>query len=69
LLFGLTGEVMELGQRLHDDEDEWQVELSDVTSDLGVGVAGVGVVAAQQGVDGTDGLLVEEENPAEEDLV
>ena len=59
----LTGEVVELGQRLHDDEDERQVELSDVRPDLGVGVAGVGVMAAQQGVDGADGFLVEEEDP------
>lgn len=32
---------MELGQRFHDNRNEWQVELSDMSSDLGVGVAWV----------------------------
>lgn len=61
---GLTGEVVELLQRLHDDGDEGQVELGDVGPDLRVSVAGVCVVAAQQGVDGADGFFMEEENPA-----
>lgn len=59
----LTAEVVELMQRLHDDGDERQVELSQVSSDLRVLVARVCIVAAQQGVNSTDGLFMEEENP------
>lgn len=36
-----TGEVVELVQRLHDDRDERQVELSHVGSDLRLSVARV----------------------------
>lgn len=54
---------MELMQRLHDDGDEGQVELSDVGSDLRVSVARVCIMAAQQGVNGTDGLFMKEKNP------
>lgn len=59
----LTREVVELRKRVHDDGDERQVELSDVGSDLRVGVTKVCIVAAQQGVDSTDGLFMKEENP------
>lgn len=55
---------MELMQGLHDDGDERQVELSDLGSDLWVSVARVSVVAAQQGVNSTDGLFVKEEHAA-----
>ena len=54
---------MELMQRLHDDGDEGQVELSDVGSDLRVSVTRVCIMAAQQGVNGTNGLFMKEENP------
>ncbi len=54
----LTGEVVKLGQRLHDDGDEWQVELGDVRADLGVCVAGVRVMTAQQRMQRANGLLV-----------
>lgn len=37
----LTGEVVELMQRLHDDGDEWQIELSHMGSDLRLDVARV----------------------------
>lgn len=59
----LTGEVVELMQRLHDDGDEGQVELSDVGSDLRVDVARVCIMAAEQGVNSTNGLFMKEENP------
>lgn len=54
---------MELLQRVHDDGDEGQVELSNVGSDLRVSVARVSIMAAQQGVNSTDGLFMKEENP------
>lgn len=60
----LTTEVVELMQCLHDDGDERQVELSEVGSDLRVLVARVCIMAAQQGVNSTDSLFMEEENPA-----
>ena len=60
---------MELMQRLHDDGDERQVELSDVGSDLRVVVARVCVMAAQQGVDCANGLFMEEENPVGENKI
>lgn len=50
-------------QRLHDDWDERQVELSHVGSDLRVPVARVCIVATQQGVNGTNGFFMKEENP------
>ena len=59
----LTREVVELMERLHDDGDEWQVELSDVGSDLRVGVTGVCIMAAQQGVNSTNGLFMKEKHP------
>lgn len=62
----LTGEVVELMQRLHDDGDEGQVQLSDVGSDLRLAVAWVCIVAAEQGVDCTNGLFMKEENPGGE---
>lgn len=62
----LTSEVVELMQRLHDDGDEGQVELSDVGSDLRVSVSRVCIMAAQQGVNGTNGLFMKEENPTGE---
>lgn len=49
-------------QCLHDDGDEGQVELSDVGSDLWVRVARVCIMAAQQGVNSTNGLFMKEEN-------
>lgn len=58
----LTREIVELMQRLHDDGNEGQVELSNVGSDLRVIVARVCIVAAQQGVNGTNGLFMKEEN-------
>lgn len=57
---------MELMQRLHDDGDEGQVELSDVGSDLRLTVAGVCIMAAEQGVNRTNGLFMKEENPVGE---
>lgn len=62
----LTREVVELMQRLHDDGDEGQVELSDVRSDLRVSVARVCIMAAQQRVNSTNGLFMKEENPVGE---
>ena len=59
----LTCEVVELGQSLHDDGDEGQVELGHVAAHLGVDVAEFGVVAAQKGVDRADGFLVQEKHP------
>lgn len=56
---------MELMQRLHDDGDEWQVELSHMGSDLRFSEARVWIMAAQQGVYGADGLFVEEEHTVE----
>lgn len=59
----LTREVVELMQRLHDDRDQGQVELSYVGSDLRVLVARVCIVATQQGVNSTDGFFMKEKNP------
>lgn len=59
----LTCEVMELGQGVHDDGDEGQVELGDVGSHLGVRVARVRIMTAHQRVDCTDGLLMQEKHP------
>lgn len=58
-----VGEVVELMQGLHDDGDEGQVELSDVGSDLRVPVPRVCIMAAQQGVNSTNGFFMKEENP------
>lgn len=63
--FPLTREVVELMQSLHDDRDERQVELSNMTSDLRVPVATVCIMAAQQGVNSTDRFFMEEENPVD----
>lgn len=59
----LTGEVEELRQRLHDNGHQGQVELGHVGAHMGVGEAGVSVVAAEQGVQGADGLFVQEKCP------
>ena len=59
---------MELLQCLHDDGDEGQVELSNVGSDLRVSIARVCIMAAQQGVNGTNGLFMEEENAEGEEI-
>lgn len=64
----LTGEVVELMQRLHDDGDEGQVELSNVGSDLRLTVARVCIMAAEQGVNSTNGLFMKEENPVGEKI-
>lgn len=58
----LTREIVELMQRLHDDGNEGQVELSNVGSDLRVIVARVCIMAAQQGVNSTYGLFMKKEN-------
>lgn len=54
----LTAEVMELMQRLQDDGDERQVQLSNVGFDLRVFVTKIRVMAAQEGVNSTDGLFM-----------
>lgn len=41
MLHMLTGEIVELMQRLHDDGNEGQVELSYMGSDLRVSIARV----------------------------
>ena len=63
IFFLLTWEVVKMMQRLHDDGDEGQVELSYMGSDLRVTVARVCIMAAEQGVNGTNGLFMKEENP------
>lgn len=57
----LTREIVQLMQRLHDDGNEGQVELSNVGSDLRVTVARVCIMAAQQGVNCTYGLFMKKE--------
>lgn len=58
----LTRKIVELIERLHDDGNEGQVELSNVGSDLRVHVSRVCIMAAQLGVNGTNGLFMKEEN-------
>lgn len=60
----LTREVVELIQCLHNDGNEGQVQLSNVGSDLGIPIARVCIVAAQQGVNSANSLFMKEENPA-----
>lgn len=64
ICFPLTREVVELMQCLHDDGDERQVELGNMGFNLRVSITRVCVMAAQQGVDSTNGLFMKEENPA-----
>lgn len=51
-------------QRLHDNGQQGQVELSDMRPNLRVLVTRVRIMTAQQRVNGTDGLFMKEENPA-----
>lgn len=53
---------MELMQGFHDNGKQGQVKLGNVGSDLRVCVARVGIMAAQQGVNGTYGLFMKKEN-------
>ena len=50
---------MELGQRIHDDADEGQIETRDPGLDLGVAEARVKVVATQQVTHHVDDVVVE----------
>lgn len=54
----LTGEVIELMQRLQDDGDERQVQLSNLGFDLRVFVTRIRIMAAQERVNSTDGLFM-----------
>lgn len=58
----LTREIIELIQCLHDNCNQGQVELGNVSPDLRVLVARICIMAAQQGVHSTNGFFVEEEN-------
>lgn len=49
-------------QCLHDNWNEGQVELGNVSPDLRVLIARICIMAAQQGVYSTNGFFVEEEN-------
>lgn len=54
---------MQVMQSLHNDGKQGQVELSNMSSDLRISVARVCIMTAHQGVNCTDGLFMEEEDP------